>query len=96
MYKLSGAAASDIENILSHSILDFGLARTETYYQSLTQCLELLAGNPEMGSSVDEIRTGYRCFLHESHAIFYTLREQDILIVRILHKGMDANRNLQD
>ena len=36
-------------------MLDFGLARTETYYQFLSQYLELLGSNPEMGSSVDEI-----------------------------------------
>ncbi len=77
-------------------MLDFGLERTEIYFQSLTQCLELLGDNPEMGSTVDEIRPGYRCFLHESHVIFYTPREQDVLIVRILHKRMDADRNLQD
>lgn len=94
MYKLSEVAASDIEDILTRSVLDFGLARTETYYQSLTQCLELLGDNPEMGSTMDDIRQGYRCFLHESHAIFYIPREQDILIVRILHKRMDADQNL--
>ena len=94
MYKLSEAAASDIEDILTHSMLDFGLVQTETYFQSLTQCLELLGYNPEMGSTMDDIRQGYRCFLHESHAIFYTTREQDILIVRILHKRMDADLNL--
>ncbi len=94
MYKLSEVAASDIEELLTRSVLDFGLARTETYYQSLTQCFELLGDNPEMGSTVDEIRPGYRCFLHESHAIFYTPREQDILIVRILHKRMDADQKL--
>ena len=96
MYKLSEAAAEDIEEILERSLLDFGVERTETYIQSLTQCLELLGDNPEMGSSVDEIRPGYRCFLHKSHAIFYAPRTRDILIVRILHKHMDAGRNLQD
>jgi len=95
MYKLSEAAAEDIEGILTRSVLDFGVERTETYFQSLTQCLELLGENPEMGSTMDEIRPGYRCFLHESHVIFYIPREQDVLIVRILHKRMDADRNLQ-
>ena len=96
MYKLSEAAAGDIENILTRSTLDFGVVRTETYYQSLTHCLELLGSHPEMGSRVDEIRLNYRCFLHESHVIFYKQREQDILIVRILHKRMDTNRSLRD
>jgi plasmid stabilization system protein ParE len=49
-----------------------------------------------MGNAVHEIRAGYRCFVHGSHAIFYTRDEQDILIVRILHKRMDAGRNLQE
>ena len=95
MYKLSEAADGDIDDILTRSMLDFGLERTEIYFQSLTQCLELLGDNPEMGSAMDEVRQGYRCFLHESHAIFYTRHKQDILIVRILHKRMDANQNLQ-
>jgi plasmid stabilization system protein ParE len=75
MVKLSEATASDIEEILSPSMLDFGLVQTETYFQSLTQCFELLGDNPEMSSAMDDIREGYRCFLHESHAIFYTPRE---------------------
>jgi len=66
MYKFSKADAEDIEGILTRSMLDFGLERTETYLQSPTQCLELLGDNPEMGSTMDEIRSGYRCFLHEA------------------------------
>ena len=49
-----------------------------------------------MGGSVDDIREGYRCFLHESHVIFYIPRRTDILIVRILHKRMDAIHNIQE
>ncbi len=96
MYKLSEAAANDIEELLTRSMLDFGIKQTETYFQSLTQCLDLLGNNPEMGSAVDDIRAGYRCLLHESHVIFYTGSQQECLIVRILHKRMDAKRNLQD
>lgn len=96
MYKLSEAAANDIEELLTRSMLDFGVTQTETYFQSLARCLELLGDNPEMGSAVDDIRPGYRCYLHQSHVIFYTGSQQDCLIVRILHKRMDAKRNLQD
>jgi len=38
MYKLSEAAAEDIEDILTHSMLDFGLERTEAYAQSVSAC----------------------------------------------------------
>jgi len=57
MYKLSEAAAEDIENILTRSMLDFGLERTETYVQSLTQCLELLGDNPERQAAVPWMRS---------------------------------------
>lgn len=88
-YRLSRKAASDIENILDFSVREFGLEKAESYYQSLTQCLRLLSDNPEMGKIEDELRAGYRSFIHESHVIYYMARENDILIVRIFHKRMD-------
>ena len=96
MYKLSEAAASDIEETLVASFIAFGALQTESYYASLRQCLELLGDNPEMGSAADDIRSGYRRFPHESHVIFYTVDAEDIVIVRILHKRMDALRNIQE
>ena len=89
MYKLSEASARDIENILERSLLDFGHIQTEQYYHSLKNCLELLASNPGMGNSAEDIQAGYRRFPHQSHIIFYTVSESDIFIVRILHKSMD-------
>lgn len=89
MYKLSWAAARDVEDLLERSIHDFGLIRTKQYYQSLKHCLELLAGNPDMGSIADDIRPGYRRFLHRSHVIFYTSSGNDIFVIRILHKSVD-------
>jgi len=94
MYKLSAAAASDIEEILNQSIIDFGAQQTEAYYTSLTQCLKLPGYNPEMGRAADDIRPGYRRFPHESHMVFYTADAEDILIVRILHNRMDVPGNL--
>ena len=96
MYKLSKEAANDIDDILSYSITHFGLEQTETYYQSLDNCLELLGNNPERGASVDDLRKGYRCFQHESHIVFYIPREHDILIVRILHRHMDHDTHLEN
>ncbi len=95
MVKLSEAAAQDIEQLLDQSILDFGLLQTEAYYNDLNQCLALLADNPEMGSSAEDVRAGYRRFPHESHVIFYTQHDDHILIVRILHHRMDTNLNIQ-
>lgn len=96
MIKLSAAAAQDIEAILERSVADFGIPQTETYYDSLVRCLELIDENPELGNMADDIRAGYRRFPHECHVIFYTLEQSDVFFVRILHKRMDAVINLQD
>ncbi len=95
MYKLSEAAAHDIEQLLIQSIQDFGPLQTEAYYHDLTHCLALLADNPEMVNNAEDIRSGYRRFHHESHVIFYTRQNDHILIIRILHKRMDVSRNIQ-
>lgn len=97
MYKLSKAAAQDVADILEQSLVEFGLPQTESYFNSLQHCLQLLSENPEMGRGADEIRPGYRRFPHKSHLIFYRpTNKHDILVVRILHHHMDAVRHLQE
>lgn len=49
-----------------------------------------------MGSAAEDIRPGYRRFPHKSHVIFYTIRTDNLLVVRILHQRMDAIRNIKD
>ena len=92
MFILSNAASKDIEKLLEHSVLEFGVVQTEVYFNSLNRCLMSLADNPAMGSLAVDIKTGYRRFAHQSHVIFYQLQAQDIFIVRILHKAMDVDK----
>jgi toxin ParE1/3/4 len=94
MYELSDAAAEDVEKILNRSLIDFGLHQTELYYISLKTCLELLGENPGIGTPADDLRPGYRRFVHESHVIFYRQTVGGMLVVRILHKRMDIDKHL--
>ena len=96
MVVLSDAAAKDIEQILDRSDADFGPHQTELYYHSLKNCLELLGENPNMGSSADDLRPGYRRFAHESHVVFYRDTGRGVLIVRVLHKRMDINKHIDE
>ena len=93
MFKLSGAAARDIEIILERSMIDFGIRQTEQYYNSLKKCLEHLGKNPKMGVDVVDIQFAYRRFSHQSHVIFYRINDEGIFIVRILHKRMDIDKH---
>lgn len=94
MYLISEAADKDIEKLLQGSVLDFGLGQTEVYFDSLKSCLLLLSDNPELGRTASDIAHNYRRFNHQSHVIFYRAHQQDILIIRILHKAMDIERHI--
>jgi len=91
--ELSAAAAKDIEAILEQSVAEFGQLRTEKYYESLKRCLELLSENPDMGSTAERVRPGYRRFSHESHVVFYRASKGGILVVRVLHARTDVRRH---
>jgi len=76
MYELSEAAEADIDALLEHSVTQFGLEQTEHYYESLRHCLELLAENPRLGASAEDIRPNYLRFPHKSPVVFYCFIEK--------------------
>lgn len=96
MYELTEEAVRDIQVIVEYSIAEFGMQQTEEYYHSLSKCLEMLGDNPEMGNLANNLLPGYRRFSHISHVIFYKAKNQGILVVRVLHKSMDINKQLGD
>ena len=93
MYSFSKKASTDLDSILDYSIINFGVEVMIKYHKSLEKCLETLSDNPDLGTEVEHIRPDYLCFEHRSHLIFYKVIDQDIFIIRILHKSMDAPRH---
>lgn len=93
MYSLSNKASTDLDSILDYSITTFGANIMTNYLKSLEKCFEILAVNPDLGTKVEHIFSDYLCFEHRSHLIFYKKINQDILIIRILHKSMDAPKH---
>ena len=90
MYSLSNKANEDLDSILDYSIINFGVDVMIDYHNSLENCFEILANNPNLGTEVEHIRPEYLCFQHRSHSIFYKKEKNGILIVRLLHKNMNA------
>ena len=93
-FRLSKEADRDLRIIYRHSFEAFGEAQAEIYVDSLVGRFSLLADNPRMGRRIDHIREGYCRFEVESHTIFYKEAEGGIIVMRILHKRMDTERNL--
>ncbi len=62
--------------------------------RALEECFLALAERPLLGRRIDLIREGFLRYEHASHSIFYKPKDGGILIVRVLHKGMDSERQL--
>ena len=92
---LSAKAKSDLIKIAKYTQSTWGQAQRNDYLKLLDSSFQLLADEPEIGLQCDYIREGYSKYPQASHVIYYKEhKENQILIVRILHKSMDVNRAL--
>ena len=91
-FTLTVAAKSDLRDIALFTQRRWGTEQRNIYLKQFDDSFWLLAENPDIGKTCDEIRTGYRKFPQGSHVIFYQQTgNQQINIIRILHKSMDVN-----
>lgn len=93
-YRLSEKADDDLRQIYLFSYEQFGEAQADTYLLGLEERFRTLAEQPTLGKKIDHIRAGYFRYEYMRHSIFYTLHEEGILVVRVLHGSMDAERHL--
>ncbi|ALQ08651.1 plasmid stabilization protein ParE [Pseudoalteromonas sp. Bsw20308] len=94
-FALSAKAKSDLIKIAKYTQLTWGQAQRNSYLKILDNSFQLLANDPKIGINCDCIREGYSKYPHANHVIYYKgHKENQILIVRILHKSMDVNRAL--
>ncbi|QOL25572.1 type II toxin-antitoxin system RelE/ParE family toxin [Thalassotalea sp. LPB0316] len=87
-YTLSNSAQKDLEKIYQYTAVEFGELQAESYLIGINDCLQLLCDEPELAHDISDIRLGYFRYLYRKHSIFFKQRENDILVVRILHQQM--------
>lgn len=93
-YKLSRAAAKDLRAISQYTVQSFGVKQAKIYGDSFEQCFLTLSENPFIGRDVSHIRPSFRRFEHESHLIYYLLRDNGLYIVRVLHNRQNPLKHL--
>ncbi len=91
-YRLSRKAAADLEAIATYTIEQFGIDQARRYRDSLGSRFEQLVESPKLGRRAEQLARGLRRLDHESHIVFYTVENDDVLIVRILHSHMDVSK----
>ena len=89
MYKFSNFSAEDFGKIYEYTLLNFGVKQADEYTYEREPFFETLAKTPLMGCEYPEIKTGIRRMDYIQHAIFYRVRDHDILVIRILHHKME-------
>jgi toxin ParE1/3/4 len=93
-YRTTRRADSDIIEIYSRGAEDFGVAQAERYHQRLIETFEVLARNPRMAPERREFRPAIRLHPCGAHLIFYTIGDDAILILRVLHNRQNWIRHL--
>jgi len=93
-YELSIKADQDLTEIYIYSFNNFGESKADSYFLGLDECLLKLAENPNLCRKIDYIRSGYFRYEYVSHSIFYKIKEDGIVVMRILHGSMDTERQI--
>ena len=95
---LSSLAEADLSEIAEYTIENFGIKQARRYRDGLESRFQTLANNPFIGRSADDLAPQLRYLEYQSHNIFYLPQTQknNVLIVRVLHASMNAERRLDD
>ncbi|WP_127958530.1 type II toxin-antitoxin system RelE/ParE family toxin [Serratia microhaemolytica] len=93
MYKLTERAADDFGGIYDYTLLKFGEAQADLYTDTLEAFFETLAEMPTIGRDYLVV-PGIMRIEFQQHVIFYSVRDNDILIIRILHQQMSHERHV--
>ena len=92
-FSLSHSAKTDLRGIARFTEKHWGRAQRLHYLKGLDETFKILADTPTIGYACDYIEPGLRKYPFQSHVVFYEcLSNEEILVVRILHKNMDVHQ----
>jgi len=96
-FELTNAAKADLRSIALFTQKKWGKEQRNIYIKQFDDAFHMLADTSLVGKACDHIKINYRKFPIGSHIIFYRNGANfSIEVVRILHKRMDIELNLQD
>jgi toxin ParE1/3/4 len=87
-FRLSRRAEADLLGIATYTLRTWGEEQTIHYLDDLEGCCQMLADNPTLGRSSQQVLNGLRRMEHGKHVIFYRQETTGIVVSRILHQRM--------
>lgn len=93
-YQLTQDAKLDLIEIRKYTKSRWGSDQTKKYTAALREAISLLAENPELGKSRQEVGKHVFSFPYGSHVIYYLKKKHNIVIFAVLHKRMVPQNHL--
>ena len=93
-YRLTQQAAAELEAIWTYTAETWSVEQADAYTDELTRLFNMIATFPEMAREYREFSTPVRIHTHKSHAIIYMVKNDHVLIVRILGGRQDWQKIL--
>ena len=88
-FKLTPDAKASLMQIAQYTERTWGKKQRNTYLKMLDDAFHTLAETPSLGKIRPEIYHAIRSLHVGKHVVFYMLKENDIVIVHILHERME-------
>ncbi len=96
-FELTREAKQDLRGIAKFTEKRWGRNQRYLYMKQFDDAFHFLADTPSVGKKCDYIKLGFKKFPQGSHIIFYRDgTKSKIIIIRILHKNMDAESQFSD
>jgi toxin ParE1/3/4 len=94
--RFSRRGEADLLSIGAYTLRTWGENQALRYIGDLEACCQMLAGNPALGRTCDDVRPGLRRMESGRHVVFYREDTGGILVSRILHQRMLPERHVID
>ena len=83
-------AIDDLADIWNYTKTEWSENQAEKYYQTIKYACKLIAENPNIGKTYNEISSNLFGLKSGKHIIFYSIiPDFEIEVIRILHERMD-------
>jgi toxin ParE1/3/4 len=90
----SEEARDDIDEINAYTLSTWGERQVEKYATFFKEAFSAITNSPALGRARKGISKKFKCYNVGKHVIVYTLTQQDIFVVRVLHGKMHFSQHL--
>jgi toxin ParE1/3/4 len=87
-------ARADLKGIWKYSFEQWGASQADSYLRDIAREIQGLLRFPELGTSYDHVRPGYRALHVKRHLVFYRFHGDRLELVRVLHETMNVESHL--